>query len=97
MDPLITTETLVGSVRRLWVPAQHYLLKYDSVGLKEVAQAPYIKVTVVEAAQSALKYRSKTPYQPNVILRTSSVEAVRSMVANNQGGSVRHATQAMVA
>ena len=97
MDPLITTETLVGSVRRLWVRAQHYLLKYDSVGLKEVAQVPYIMVTVVEAAQSALEYWSKTPYQPNVILRTSSMEAVRSMVANNQGGSVRHGTQAMVA
>ncbi len=88
VNPLITTETLVGSVRRLWVPAQHHLLKYDAVGLKEVAQEPYIMLTVDEAAQSALKYWSKTPYQPNVILRTSSVEAVRSMVANNQGVAI---------
>ncbi|ARM90909.1 MULTISPECIES: LysR family transcriptional regulator [Rhizobium] len=88
MNPLITTETLVGSVRRLWVPAQHHLLKYDAVGLQEVAQEPYIMLTVDEAAQSALKYWSKTPYQPNVILRTSSVEAVRSMVANNQGVAI---------
>jgi DNA-binding transcriptional LysR family regulator len=45
-------------------------------------------LTVDEAAQSSLKYWSKTAYQPNVILRTSSVEAVRSMVANNQGVAI---------
>ncbi len=88
VNPSLTTETLLSSVRRLWVPAQHHLLRYDAVGLKEVSQEPYIMLTVDEAAQSALKYWSRTPYQPNVILRTSSVEAVRSMVANNQGVAI---------
>ena len=37
---------------------------------------------------SALKYWSNTPHQPRVILRTSSVEAVRSMVANGQGVAI---------
>jgi DNA-binding transcriptional LysR family regulator len=87
-NPLLTTETLLSSVRRLWVPAQHPLLAKDGVGLKEVAQEPYIMLTVDEAAQSSLKYWSKTQYQPNVILRTSSVEAVRSMVANSQGVAI---------
>jgi DNA-binding transcriptional LysR family regulator len=88
LNPMLTTETLLSSVRRLWVPAQHPLLRRDGVGLREVAQEPYIMLTVDEAAQSSLKYWSKTAYQPNVILRTSSVEAVRSMVANNQGVAI---------
>lgn len=88
LNPMITTETLLSSVRRLWVPAQHHLLRRKGVGLQEISQEPYIMLTVDEAAQSSLKYWSKTPYQPNVTLRTSSVEAVRSMVANNQGVAI---------
>jgi DNA-binding transcriptional LysR family regulator len=41
-----------------------------------------------EAAHSALKYWSASPYQPRVILRTSSVEATRSLVANGQGVAI---------
>ncbi len=41
------------------------------------------KVTVDEAEQTALRYWTRTSYKPNVIFRTSSVEAVRSMVARN--------------
>ncbi|NTJ10908.1 LysR family transcriptional regulator [Rhizobium lusitanum] len=88
LNPMITTETLLSSARRLWVPAQHHLLRRKGVGLQEISQEPYIMLTVDEAAQSSLKYWSKTPYQPNVTLRTSSVEAVRSMVANNQGVAI---------
>lgn len=88
LNPMLTTETLLSSVRRLWVSAQHPLLKTDGVGLREVAQEPYIMLTVDEAAQSSLKYWSKSQHQPNVTLRTSSVEAVRSMVANNQGVAI---------
>ena len=42
-------------------------------------------LTVDEAAQTAMKYWNRTAFHPNVILRTSSVEAVRSMVANGTG------------
>ncbi|PSS60559.1 LysR family transcriptional regulator [Ensifer sp. NM-2] len=87
-NPLLTTETLLSSPRRLWVPAQHPLLKLKSVGLKEISNESYIMLTVDEAAQSALKYWTQTQWQPNVVLRTSSVEAVRSMVANNQGVAI---------
>lgn len=45
-------------------------------------------LTVDEAAHSALKYWSASPYQPRVILRTSSVEATRSFVANGQGVAI---------
>lgn len=81
----LTTETLLRSARRLWLPAHHKLLDRETVGFREVAEEPYIMLTVDEAAHTALKYWSRSPYQPSVRLRTSSVEAVRSLVANGQG------------
>ena len=35
-----------------------------------------------------MKYWSQTPYLPKISLRTSSVEAVRSLVANGQGVAI---------
>ena len=87
-NPALTTERLLSSTRRLWVPARHELLTRESVGLEEISKEPYIMLTVDEAAQSSLKYWSQTPYQPDVTLRTSSVEAVRSLVANSQGVAI---------
>ena len=85
VNPDLSTETLVSSRRRLWLPSRHPLLSRESVGLKEIAEEPYIMLTVDEAAHTALRYWSQTPYRPQVKLRTSSTEAVRSMVANGFG------------
>lgn len=87
-NPEIATETLMSSQRRLWLPSGHPLLERDSVGLKDVADHPYIMLTVDEAAHTALRYWNTTPYQPQIRLRTSSIEAVRSMVANGQGVTI---------
>jgi DNA-binding transcriptional LysR family regulator len=88
LNPDLTTETLLGSRRRLWVAAKHHLLQRESIGLKEIAEEPYIMLTVDEAAHTSMKYWSKASYQPSVTLRTSSVEAVRSLVANGQGVAI---------
>ncbi|MBW8298368.1 MAG: LysR family transcriptional regulator [Hydrogenophaga sp.] len=88
LNPELTTEKLLSSQRRLWVPARHRLLAEENVGLKEVAEENYIMLTVDEASHSSLKYWSQTPYLPRITLRTSSVEAVRSLVANSQGVAI---------
>lgn len=84
----IACETYLGSERRLWVPAKHPLLDHAIVTLGHVAREPYIMLTVDEAAESAMRYWMETPYQPNIRLSTSSVEAVRSMVANGMGVAI---------
>ena len=84
----ITRETFFGSERRLWVPAKHPLLSQSEVTLEHVAAEHYIMLTVDEAAYSSLRYWSQTPYKPKIRLRTSSVEAVRSMVANGLGVAI---------
>jgi DNA-binding transcriptional LysR family regulator len=45
-------------------------------------------LTVDEAAHTTMKYWGKTNFRPKTKLRTSSVEATRSMVANGQGVTI---------
>ena len=84
----LALETFFGSERRLWVCAKHPLLARSEVTLADVAQEPFIMLTVDEASATALKYWSRTPHQPKIRLRTSSVEAVRSTVANGLGVTI---------
>ena len=45
-------------------------------------------LTVYAAAHTTKRYWSLSAFKPKVTLRTSSVEAVRSMVANGQGVTI---------
>jgi len=76
---------LTQSKRQLWVNSHHELLKRERITLKDIAHYPYIMLTVDEAHQSAMKYWKSNGMAPNILFRTSSVEAVRSMVANGTG------------
>ncbi len=81
-------DTLLKSRRRLWLSAQHPLLASPSISLQDVAEQPYIMLTVDEASNTAQRYWNRTSYRPQTIFRTSSVEAVRSMVANGTGVTI---------
>jgi DNA-binding transcriptional LysR family regulator len=81
-------ETLFRSRRRLWLPVEHPLLSAESISLADVARLPYVMLTVDEANQTASRYWAPTGLSPNVIFVTSSVEAVRSMVADGLGVTV---------
>lgn len=81
-------DTLFKSRRRLWVDAHHKFLKQPSVTMQDIASEPYIMLTVDEASNTAQRYWNRTSYKPNTIFRTSSVEAVRSMVSSGMGISI---------
>jgi DNA-binding transcriptional LysR family regulator len=63
-------------------------MEQDKVPLCDVAEHPYVMLTVDEAGHTASRYWSRTAFKPNVIFRTSSVEIVRSMVATGMGITV---------
>lgn len=65
--------------------SSHELARHERVGLADVAPYPYLMLTVDEAEHSAIRYWMETPYRPNVVFRSSSVEAIRSMVATGMG------------
>lgn len=84
----LSHDILWKSRRRLWVDAHHKFLKQPSVTMQDIANEPYIMLTVDEASNTAQRYWNLTPYKPETMFRTSSVEAVRSMVANGMGISI---------
>ncbi len=84
----ISYDTLLQSRRRLWLSSHHPLLEQPSISLADVAAQPYIMLTVDEASNTAQRYWNRTSYRPRTIFRTSSVEAVRSMVAGGMGVTI---------
>jgi DNA-binding transcriptional LysR family regulator len=78
-------EVLVRSQRRLWMPTDHPFCAAEHVSLRDIAREPYVMLTVDEASRTAGRYWERVGVQPNVIFSTSSVEAVRSMVAGGMG------------
>ena len=87
-NPAIQTETLFSSPRRLWVSPQHRFLAKRQVSFAEIAQEPFIMLTVDEAAESALRYWHLHGCEPTITLNTKSIEAVRSLVANDLGVAI---------
>jgi DNA-binding transcriptional LysR family regulator len=81
-------ETLLRSPRRLWLTPTHPLVRAERVTLADVANYPYVMLTVDEAKHTAMKYWRTAGAEPRVIFNTSSVEAVRSMVAGGMGISI---------
>lgn len=84
----LASETLVRSRRRLWLSPDDPLTKLERIGFSDVAAQPYIMLTVDEAKHTALRYWAGTGLEPNILFRTSSVEAVRSMVAAGMGVTI---------
>jgi DNA-binding transcriptional LysR family regulator len=84
----LDADTLFRSRRRLWLPSDHPLLALTEISLQDVARQPYIMLTVDEANRTAGRYWDAFGLVPDVVFATSSVEAVRSMVAAGMGVTI---------
>lgn len=84
----LASETLFRSRRRVWLPSDHHLLRAPKIGLADVAREPYVMLTVDEASRTAGRYWDQYGLSPKVVFSTSSVEAVRSMVAAGMGVTI---------
>lgn len=87
-NPQLSVFPFLHSARHLWVGQQHRLLQQEQVDFDDLVAEPYIVLTVDEASDTARAYWQQNHFSPNIILQTSSIEAVRSMVANGQGVSI---------
>lgn len=85
----LQTEVLTHSPLRLWLPPQHALLELDSISLADIVSEPLIQMNVDEMGLNAQRIWSAAGLQPNITLRTSSTEAVRSLVAAGLGISIQ--------
>lgn len=87
-DDDLVPQTLIRSSRRLWLAREHPLLSENSISLANVAEFPYIQLTIDEAEASTHAYWSANGLKPNVVLRTASVEAIRGFVAYGVGVTI---------
>jgi DNA-binding transcriptional LysR family regulator len=85
---VIEQELLLRSSRRLWLSADHKLLSQSEISLKDVAEEDYIMLTVDEASATASRYWDAVGLTPRAVLTTSSIEAVRSLVAAGVGVTI---------
>lgn len=79
---------LARSRRQLWVAANHPLAELSQASLQDAAAYPYILPMVDEGDVNALRYWNQAGLQPASFIRTSSMEAVREMVALGLGVTV---------
>lgn len=79
-------ETFISSIRRLWVSGNHELLKHDKPTFLDLQDHPYILLTMDDNERSTMNFWGNM--RPQIKYRTSSVEAIRSMVAHGAGISI---------
>ena len=64
------------------------MLRASALTLEDIAKEPYIMLTVDEAGKTRQTLLKPTGLRPRTIIRTSSVEAVRGMVAAGMGVTI---------
>lgn len=74
-----------ASPYRLWMAADHLLARYGALDIAQIGDTPQILLATDEIAETAEMHWHKFNARLNVLLRTGSVEAVRSMVATGAG------------
>ncbi|MQT13105.1 LysR family transcriptional regulator [Segnochrobactrum spirostomi] len=84
----IESEILLRSESRVWLPPGHPFLARESVTLAEIAPEPLIALAIDEIDEAATAMWRGAGLRPNRVLRTASVEAVRSLVATGAGIAV---------
>jgi DNA-binding transcriptional LysR family regulator len=84
----VRTRVLARSRRQLWVADAHPLADLGSATWDEIARHPYILPTVDEGDRNALGYWETAGRTPTQVVRTSSMEALREMVALGLGVTI---------
>lgn len=83
------TLTLARSRRQLWVASDHPLIDSPTpVNLQQISQYPYIFLQVDEGARNSTKYWDEAGLRPVSGLTTTSMEALREMVALGLGVTI---------
>src|SRR5688572_6335442 len=81
----MVSETLTRSPNRVWLPANHELASAEEITLAECAGCEQIVLEADRIDELMTGVWARHQLKPRVILRTSSLEAVRSLVGAGAG------------
>lgn len=84
----LKSKTLHKSQRRLWTSVDHPLTKLKSVSLADVAKYPYAVLRSDDADKQGLAHWTDVTGHPDIKLTSTSIEAVRSLVASGQAVTI---------
>ena len=82
------SETLTRSQNRVWLPSNHELTSHDEVTLAQCAACDQIVLEADRIDDLMAGVWARHQLKPRTILRTSSLEAVRSLVGAGAGVAV---------
>lgn len=81
-------ETMLRSPRRLWVDSESPLQYPESLSLEKIAETGFILLDMDEHVETVKHYWGEYGLAPKVAFKSSSLEAVRSLVALGQGVTI---------
>jgi len=84
----IRIERLNQSPRKLWTAMNHPLTGRAEVSLEDIQALPFILLDMDDHVRTVDTYWSRWGLRPNVVFKTKSIEAVRSLVAQNVGVTI---------
>lgn len=87
-DSPLRHQVLARSHRQLWMAQDHPLAALAQIRLADIAPWPYILLTVDEGEASSMRYWQAAGLAPNVAFRTSTLEALRGLVAHGFGVTI---------
>ena len=79
---------LLRSRRQLWTSSHHPLQQQTFAAFQDIAEYPYIQLTVDEGESATERFWSAQGLKPSIAFRTSSMESVRGLVAHGFGVTI---------
>jgi len=73
---------------RVWLPLSHPLTRQKEISIADLAHTPHILLASDEMSENEESHWRKMGIRPPIMLRTRSVEAVRSLVATGAGVAI---------
>jgi DNA-binding transcriptional LysR family regulator len=84
----IETASLITCERQVWLSVDHPLLARPRITMADIAREPYLMPTSDQAESAHLAFWKKSRLTPKVAMRTTSIEALRALVALGYGVTI---------
>ena len=83
-DSDLEVETIIRSLRQLWIAPGHALLSQSVIHLRDIEKLPFLMLDTDQYPTVITQVWQHAGYQPSIHFRSNSFEAVRGLVAQGK-------------